>query len=112
MIDIVEEASPAEFGYDDRTRSLVVTWTDGQTLPITFAELRRNCPCAECIGEGGSAGRFATRPDLVPGEDELADIALVGRYGLNVIWADGHRTGIYTFEKLRELGKRMEVQAS
>ena len=28
----------------------------------------------------------------------------VGRYGLRITWADGHDTGIYTFETLRELG--------
>jgi DUF971 family protein len=111
MIDIMDEALPSKFDYDNSNRALVITWTDGQTLPISFAVLRRSCPCAECIGEGGAAGRFATRPDLMPGEDELADIALVGRYGLNAVWADGHRTGIYTFERLRDLGERMEVQA-
>ena len=26
----------------------------------------------------------------------------VGRYGLRITWADGHDTGIYTFEALRE----------
>src|ERR1700733_12495404 len=102
---------PAAFDYDNRGRALLVTWTDGQVVPIPFSVLRRACPCAECIGEGGAAGRFATRPELVTGEDELADIALVGRYGLNAVWADGHRTGIYTFEKLRDLGERIAVES-
>ena len=48
------------------------------------------------------------RPHLEPGEDELADIALVGSYGLSATWADGHSTGIYTFERLRELGERAD----
>ena len=26
----------------------------------------------------------------------------VGRYGLRIVWADGHDTGIYTFDLLRE----------
>jgi prepilin-type processing-associated H-X9-DG protein len=42
---------------------------------------------------------------LLAGEDELADISLVGAYGLNAVWADGHSTGIYTYERLRELGE-------
>jgi DUF971 family protein len=67
--------------------------------------LRRSCPCAACRGEAGYAGRFAVEPDLRPGEDELADIALVGNYGLNAVWADGHNTGIYTYQRLRELGE-------
>ena len=67
--------------------------------------LRRACPCAACRGEPGLAGRFTHTPALRPGEDELADISLVGAYGLNTVWADGHNTGIYTFETLRALGE-------
>ena len=52
------------------------------------------------------------RPHLEPGEDELADITLVGSYGLGATWADGHSTGIYTFERLRELGERADPAAN
>lgn len=52
----------------------------------------------------GRPGRFDLDPELRPGEDELADISLVGNYGLKVIWGDGHDTGIYRFEQLRLLG--------
>jgi len=76
---------------------------------IPFALLRRDCPCAGCRGELGYAGRFATEPELRPGEDELADVGLVGAYGLNCVWADGHNTGIYTFEHLRALGERADA---
>ena len=72
---------------------------------IPFTVLRRDCPCAACRGEAGYRGRFADDPELHPGEDELADIKLVGAYGLNAMWADGHDTGIYTFEHLRRLGE-------
>jgi DUF971 family protein len=57
----------------------------------------------------GLPGRFSTQPELAAGEDELADIGLVGAYGLNAVWADDHSTGIYTFERLRELGERAGV---
>jgi DUF971 family protein len=72
---------------------------------IPFDVLRRACPCAACRGEPGFRGRFSDDPELRPGEDELADIKLVGAYGLNAIWADGHDTGIFTFEHLRRLGE-------
>ncbi len=96
--------TPTRFDYDNRSRALVIEWADGTVLPIAFAVLRRACPCAACAGEMGRSGRFATEPDLRSGEDELADISLVGAYGLNTVWADGHNTGIYTFERLRDLG--------
>lgn len=99
-----ERTRPTRFSYDEAARALVIEWADGETQRIPFDVLRKACPCAACSGELGVAGRFATEPDLRPGEDELADIALVGAYGLNAVWADGHNTGIYTFERLRELG--------
>jgi prepilin-type processing-associated H-X9-DG protein len=96
---------PTRFDYDEPARALLVEWSDGATHRIGFADLRRACPCAGCKGEAGFAGRFATQPLLLAGEDELADISLVGAYGLNAVWADGHSTGIYTYERLRELGE-------
>ena len=104
----LDRVAPTRFDYDNPNRALVVEWADGAVLPIGFTRLRLACPCAECIGEGGAAGRFASRPMLEPGEDELADISLVGRYGLTAIWADGHSTGIYTFETLRRLGEEQK----
>lgn len=95
---------PARFDYEESARSLRVEWTDGLAQSIPFAVLRRNCPCAACAGELNFSGRFAKNPRLRPGEDELADISLVGSYGLNTVWADGHNTGIYTFPRLRALG--------
>lgn len=97
--------TPRAFTYDEIGRALMIEWEDGPLLAIRFDALRRACPCALCSGELGYAGRFATAPELTPGEDELADIRLVGAYGLNAIWADGHDTGIYTFERLRQLGE-------
>jgi len=38
---------------------------------------------------------------------ELVKIASVGGYAIQPVWADGHNTGIYSFEYLRRLlGKR------
>jgi DUF971 family protein len=95
---------PTEFAYDEGARALVVGWRGGSETRIPFPELRRACPCATCKGELGTPGRFEMDPQLHPGEDELADIALVGNYGLKVVWADGHDTGIYRFELLTGLG--------
>lgn len=92
------------FDYDEPARALVVEWGDGAVQRIPFATLRTACPCAVCKGEMGRPGRFQVKPALDPGEDELADINLVGLYGLGVRWGNGHDTGIYTFEHLRALG--------
>jgi DUF971 family protein len=110
MMESMQPPRPVRFDYDEPSRSLVIEWSDGATHLIRFSTLRRACPCAACRGEGGYAGRFATDPELHPGEDELADVNLVGAYGLNAVWADGHNTGIYTYEQLRTLGEASSEQ--
>lgn len=101
-----QRSTPVRFGYDEENRRLAVEWGDGASLPIPFPELRSACPCAICQGEMGRPGRFQIDPVLKPGEDELADIQLVGAYALGLQWGDGHNTGLYTFEQLRRLGER------
>lgn len=74
-----------------------IAWADGHTSRYPYWYLRGYCPCAVCQGHGGGW-------DFVPDVPcVLQDVAEVGNYALNVIWRDGHRTGIYSFEQLRRL---------
>ena len=102
-----DRAVPRRFAYDDPC--LLIEWADGAVQRIPYRELRTACPCAVCQGEMGRPGRFQLDPELRPGEDELADIRMVGNYGLGAVWADGHSTGIHTFEQLRALGDAAEA---
>lgn len=61
--------------------------------------LRLACPCAGCVEE--MTGRPILDPDRVPQDVSPVTVALVGAYGIRVLWSDGHGTGIYTFERLR-----------
>jgi DUF971 family protein len=60
--------------------------------------LRLACPCAGCVEE--MSGRPLLDPNTVPASVRPVSLALVGAYGLQVRWSDGHDTGIYTFERL------------
>ena len=44
-----------------------------------------------------------TLPILKPGQYELQGIEPVGSYALQLVWGDGHRTGIYTYDYLRQI---------
>jgi DUF971 family protein len=48
-------------------------------------------------------GMLQSKERLSVEETTLANIEPVGRYGLTPVWEDGHKTGIYTYEKLRDL---------
>jgi DUF971 family protein len=66
-------------------------------------KLRWACPCAECRGELGNPGRLDNLRELSPEELTLTEVVLVGQYALQIGFASGHSTGIYTFRNLRSL---------
>jgi DUF971 family protein len=85
----------------DGDSSLQITWADEHVCTYIAANLRRVCPCAQCVNEWTGARMLA--PDTISDELTIADLSVVGRYALNFRWSDGHETGIYSFRYLREL---------
>jgi DUF971 family protein len=88
----------------EEERLLRVLWDDDHLSDYPFAYLRGWCPCAVCQGHGGER-RF-----IHVENPQLVSISLVGNYALNPTWSDGHQTGIYTFEYLRDLCACSECQ--
>jgi DUF971 family protein len=89
--------------------SLLIEWSDGRTQQFPLAELRDLCPCASCREKRKPAGSqpAALLPVLTPAETlplGLVSMKPVGNYAYSIAFSDGHDTGIYTFEYLRELG--------
>jgi DUF971 family protein len=78
--------------------TVVVRWSDGHSGEYGNRYLRDHCPCAEC--------REAPRALPVRGQgDEIyaVQIGLVGRYAISIQWSDGHDSGIYSYQTLRDL---------
>ena len=84
---------------------LEIGWEDGARTRHPGAQLRWACPCAECRGEGGGPGRLDGLRDLPDDELRLTDVGLIGQYALQIAFASGHATGLYTFRYLRSLGE-------
>ena len=87
----------------ESTSVISVTWVDGHHGRHTMQSLRKNCPCALCKSKAEGQEGPAMLPILRPGEFELKSIERVGNYALQLVWGDGHQTGIYTFDYLREM---------
>ena len=103
MFDIAqrrEKIEPREISQESNT-DLRITWADGRVCEYAAAALRRACPCAQCVNEW--TGERTLKPSAVSDEVEIADLSIVGRYALNFRWSDGHETGIYSFQYLRDL---------
>ena len=84
---------------------LAIKWDDGRESFISLEQLRRCCPCAGCQGETDVLGNIHKKPvqPLPPAAFELVRIVGVGSYALQPVWADGHATGIYSFEYLKRI---------
>lgn len=80
-----------------------MTWDDGARTQFGGEQLRWACPCAECRGEMGFPGRLASASELPAQELQLQEVGLIGQYAIQVGFASGHGTGIYTFNYLRNL---------
>jgi ATP-binding protein involved in chromosome partitioning len=82
-----------------RDEGIHIEWRAGGHAGFFPArELRLACPCAACVEE--MTGRPLLDPRSVPADVRPLRVALVGAYGLQIDWSDGHGTGIYTFERL------------
>ena len=78
-----------------------IRWRDGHETLFPARDLRLACPCAGCVDETTGEKRFT--PETIRQDVHPLKISPVGRYAITIEWSDGHRTGIYTFTKLRQL---------
>lgn len=83
---------------------LAIAWNDGTETFFDLETLRRLCPCAACGGEPDVLGNIS-RPDVSYNQESftLSRFQIVGGYALQPRWADGHDTGLYSFQYLRRL---------
>lgn len=98
-------ADPVDYRLEEAPRLLVVRWRDGHESRYPFDELRNVCPCADCRAAEKPQGglQVLTGPVVRRGEVRIVQISPVGRYALSFTWSDGHSTGIYSFDFLRQL---------
>ena len=84
---------------------LAIKWDDGTEIFIPLEQLRRACPCAGCQGEMDILGNLYKNPaqPLAATAFQLVRIGSVGGYAIQPVWADGHGTGIFSFEYLQRI---------
>lgn len=85
-------------------RELKISWSDGHQSVYSHKFLRESCPCAACKGESLLFGKaYIPEPPQVSEDIKPEKFSQVGAYALNIAWSDGHSSGIYTYNYLREL---------
>ncbi len=98
---------PQKILVDTESKQLQVNWADGHTSVYHLTYLRRACPCVQCQPWKEGMGEVGKPPDEVLNAigdlSSASDIAMVGGYGIQFNWTDGHNYGIYDFGYLRDL---------
>lgn len=86
---------------------LVIQWSDGVRTRVTLKALRDACPCASCDEarkRPPDPFRVLTPRELEAGPPRPTAMPARGHYAYQVVWNDGHDTGIYSLRLLRQLG--------
>lgn len=86
-------------------KDLAIKWDDGAEGFILLETMRKRCPCAGCQGERDVMGNLYKGPErpLSEASFQIRRMTAVGGYAIQPFWADGHSSGLYSFELLREM---------
>ncbi len=93
---------PTELRFKRSAGVLSVSFEDDVTFDIPVKRLREESPSAEVRGHG--AGPRPPQPP-VPADIHVTRADPVGRYAVRIHFSDGHSSGLYTWQYLRELGE-------
>ncbi len=104
----VSTSEPTGIHLSDSTGELVVSWSEGDPSTIPYRTVRLACGCALCVDE--LTGAPLLEPSSIPADVGVVDCHEVGLYGIQIKWTDQHSTGIYTWERLRQLGASGSAQ--
>jgi prepilin-type processing-associated H-X9-DG protein len=89
-----------------------VVWADGHASHYEFAYLREECPCATCndarekkasLGELASALKSSPALPMFKPKARAQSATQVGNYAIQISFTDGHSTGIYSYDHLRNI---------
>lgn len=94
-----------KFQFDKQ--NIILKWPDEGEWIVSNRDVRLSCRCALCVNELTGAillKKEQIRPDIMPKE-----IVPLGNYALGIKWNDGHTSGIYPYETIRNLTQKVKA---
>ena len=84
---------------------LFLKWDNDEESNIDLKYLRDECPCASCKGETVLLKTYIPAKPTTgnPESYTIKSIQQVGGYAIQIVWGDGHNTGIYTWDYIKQL---------
>jgi DUF971 family protein len=95
-----------QISVDNEAQIVSITWGDNVKSEFNTGGLRRVCPCVFCRGGHEFMGKKMDAQELLRQQKttrKVTSLKPVGNYALQFTWSDGHNTGLYQIEALREL---------
>lgn len=93
---------PTAITLHQKSRALEIAYSDGKTFRLSCEFLRVHSPSAEVRGHGpGQEVLQAGKREV-----EIVKIEPVGSYAVQLVFSDGHDTGIYSWDLLYEYGMK------
>ncbi|EED32203.1 hypothetical protein NOR53_3146 [gamma proteobacterium NOR5-3] len=96
---------PSNIRLRKQSRVLELDYPDAQSFSLSWEYLRVYSPSAEVRGHHGSGAVLQTGKRNVA----IIDIKPVGHYALQLVFDDGHDTGLYSWEYLYRLCSQKDV---
>ena len=100
-------SQPKSITLSENPKGILIAWDDGHNSVYPFFHLRKACPCAMCKGERMPLDinplSLPAYSPLPANAAEAKEMFKVGNYAIGFRWGDGHDTGIYTFDYLRQM---------
>jgi len=95
---------PVEILLHSKSRVLEVAFDDGMRFELPCEYLRVYSPSAEVMGHHNKT------PTLQVGKENvnIVDIQQVGTYAIKIFFDDKHKSGLYTWHYLYDLGTHRE----
>jgi DUF971 family protein len=87
---------------------LAIEWSDGVHTFVAWRTLRKQCPCASCNEarpQPADPFKVLSETEVAAGAPEPVRMVPRGHYAYQIVWNDGHDTGIFTLEQLRQLSE-------
>lgn len=94
-------AHPTEIKLHQQSRLLEISFNDGVCHQLPYELLRVYSPSAEVVGHGKGQETLQTGKQNVA----ILEVSPVGNYAMNIVFDDGHDSGLYTWEYLYNMGK-------
>ena len=94
--------TPTEIALHQKSRLLELTWPDGVAHQLPCELLRVYSPSAEVRGHGVGNAKLQVGKEQV----NITAIDPVGHYAIKITFDDGHDSGLFDWDYLRDLGDK------